>query len=205
VICHARPVLAVAGLLLAPAAHAHSPFPGLKGLYVGFIHPLTQPAQVMLIVALGIFIAARSGGLRGAAAGALVMAALVGLAVGTLFGAALDYGAALAMAVIAGAVGSLYPGRIHAWLVVAYALGGGLLLGLACVPDPGRWREVVITSLGSWLGIGYFSVLAIGGLVALLGRWPGTVTRVGVRVAAAWLVAMASMYAAFLWLAVPGA
>jgi hypothetical protein len=100
---------------------------------------------------------------------------------------------------------SLYPGRIHAWLVVAYALCGGLLLGLACVPDPGRWREVVITSLGSWLGIGYFSVLAIGGLVALLGRWPGTVTRVGVRVAAAWLVAMASMYAAFLWLAVPGA
>ena len=113
----------------------------------------------------------------------MAAAALVGLVVGAFAGVAWDYGPLLAALVVAGAAGILYPRAVHPALTVAYAGCCGVLLGLACVPDPGAWREVAITSLGSWLGIGYFAVLAIGGLVAVLNRWPGTVTRIGVDVA----------------------
>lgn len=197
--------LAGALLLAAPAAQAHSPFPGLKGLYTGFIHPLTQPAQVMLILAVGIFIAARAGDGRGAAAAAVTGAALAGLGAGALLGTGPDYGPLLATAVIAGGAGALYPHYLPPAVALLYAGCSGLLLGLACVPDPGYWREVAITSLGSWLGIGYFSVLTSGGLVALLKRWHGPVTRIGVQVVAAWLIAVASLYAAFVWLVTPAA
>jgi apolipoprotein N-acyltransferase len=81
----------------------------------------------------------------------------------------------------------------------------GLGIGMASVPDPGAWRDVAITSLGSWFGICYFTVIVIGGVVAALDRWPGRPLRIALGVLASWLVAMAALYLAFVLVGTPPA
>lgn len=191
-------------LLSALPAQAHSPMPGVEGFYIGFLHPLTQPTQLMLLVALGAYAGSKASAVKGLAMAGLALAALVGLAAGAAVGATADRGPVLAALVILTAAGALYRGGLPGWLSVAALTLGGLLLGLACVPDPGGWRDLAITAFGSWVGITYFALMTVGGTVELLERWPGPATRIGVQVAAAWLIAMAAMYVAFLWFA-PGA
>lgn len=188
-----------AALMVAAApAQAHSPMPGIEGFYVGFLHPLTQPTQLMLLVAAGVFLGTKASAVKAGCLGLLALGAVAGLAFGVAAGATADRAPLLAGAVIVLAAGTLYPRQWPDWASLGLAAGTGLLLGLACVPDPGRWRDIVVTALGSWVGISYFALLTVGATVELLRRWPGIATRIGVQVAAAWLIAMASLYVAFL-------
>ncbi len=184
--------------LSAASAQAHSPMPGIEGFYVGFLHPLTEPAQLMLLVALGVLVGARARAVRGRSMALLALGAGLGLALGGIAGASADRAPWLAGMVMVLASVALYPRNCPGWLGMTLAAAAGLMLGLACVPDPGRWRDVTVTAVGSWCGISYFALLTVGATIELLRRWPGIATRVGVQVAAAWLIAMASLYLAVL-------
>ncbi len=43
-------------LLGADPAFAHAPIPGIKGFYIGLIHPFSTPAQALLMLGLGLLI-----------------------------------------------------------------------------------------------------------------------------------------------------
>jgi hydrogenase/urease accessory protein HupE len=189
----AAALLIAAGLLLAPEAAAHSPFPGIRGLYTGFLHPLSQPLQVMLLIAVGLLLASRPYPARPVAATALVLAACAGLLAGAL--APGPDPAVLLTALVAGAsLPVLLRRAVPGWLLAGLAGAAGGALGFACAPDPGALQDVVITSFGSWLGLMYFAAMITGALVAAGRRWPGQVLEVGTRVLAAWLLAIAMMF-----------
>ena len=192
--------LGLAAALLAPTVEAHSPFPGLKGLYVGFLHPLTQPAQIMLLLTLGLLLGSRAERIRQPATVITIGGVLTGLIGGTVLRLAGDHGAMLSGLVVIGAAGVLYrrsPGAV----ILTYGMLAGLALGMASVPDPGSWRDMAITSTGSWFGVGFFALVAIGAMVAAEERWSGTVLDTARQVAAAWLLAISGLYAALLWYA----
>ena len=50
----------VFSLCLPAAARAHSTIQGLEGFSAGALHPLTTPAHLLVIAALGLFIGQRS-------------------------------------------------------------------------------------------------------------------------------------------------
>jgi len=186
-------LLLAGGLLLAPDAAAHSPFPGIKGLYTGFLHPLTQPAQAMLLIAAGLLLASRPD-----AAAALVGAAGIGLIAADL-AAPRDYAPLLTTLVIGAGLPVLLQRRVPGWLGVGLTGAAGGALGLACAPDPGSWQDVAITSFGSWLGVMYFAAMITGALVTAWRRWPGPAMQVGVRIVAAWLIAIAVIYTTLIY------
>jgi len=190
----AAALLIAGGLLLAPDAAAHSPFPGIRGLYTGFLHPVTQPAQGMLLIAVGLLLASRPYLVRPAAAAALVLAAAGGLLTGAMAPAS---DPSLLLTALAG--GACLPVLLQCalpgWLLVGLAAAAGGALGFACAPDPGNWQDVVITSFGSWLGLVYFAAMSTGFLVAAGRRWASLALEVGTRILAAWLLAIALMYA----------
>lgn len=191
-------LLIAGGLLAAPDAAAHSPFPGIKGLYTGFLHPLTQPAQAMLLIAAGLLLASRADATRPVAAAALVAAAGVGLIAGHLAGPR-DWAPLLTVLVIGAGLPVLLQRRGPGWLGVGLTGAAGGALGLACAPDPGSWQDVAITSFGSWLGLVYFAAIVTGAVVTAWRRWPGPAMQVGTRIVAAWLITIALMYTTLIY------
>jgi hypothetical protein len=152
----------------------------------------------MLLLTLGLLVGARVARVRQPATVITIGGVLVGLTGGAMLGLAGDHGAVLSGLVMIGAAGVLYrhtPGAI----VVAYAVPAGLALGMAGVPDPGGWRDMAITSAGSWFGVAFFALLAIGAIAAAVARWSGPVFDTVRQVAAAWLLAISGLYAAVLW------
>ena len=152
------PQTILAGILLLTIpewASAHAPYPGIRGFYVGFLHPLTLPSHVLLILALCLLLGARSG--------PRPMSALVSLGLSTAAGLLLAFGIAtllptgLLILIYTTLVGLLIvlEWRLPAWMLPALAGLGGLLLALESIPDPGAFGYVAITTLGALAGIHY--------------------------------------------------
>ena len=170
-----------------PAA-AHNPLPGLEGFYVGLIHPLTTPDQVLLVAGTAlVFGSFALASLR------LAFAALaLGLLGGLLFG---ESGAAhaswlLALATCAAAWAALLPGRGLPALTGLAALSG-VGLGWASVPEAGAPLDRAITMSGSFFGAGLAIFYVTGAMEMLRERVDAPWLKIGLRVLAAWVAAIA--------------
>jgi hypothetical protein len=144
----ARAGLALACLAPAPAA-AHSPLPGIEGFYTGLLHPLSSADQILVLLAC----AALLGGYRLRQVGPALVALIAGLVVGAVAGSTdADPTRWLYFyAVLAAGLAALVPGRWPAMALLGAGLAG-LLLGWASLPEPGLWRDRVITIAGSLTG-----------------------------------------------------
>ncbi len=180
----------LACLLAATPAAAHSPLPGISGFYSGLVHPLTTPDQVVALLAMGLLLGTHGLSRLVPAAWLLGIGLVLGLALtrpGTDPGPAL-YG----LAILAACLAALAPGRA---LPVALALAAlaGLLLGAAAVPDGGPQRDRMITMAGSFVGVGMLSLYLAGIVDLLRRRVEPSLLAVPLRVAAAWIAAIATI------------
>lgn len=193
--------LATAGLGLAAAvlpqrALAHSPFPGAEGFYLGILHPLSTPAQLLALLALGVMLSWRWRDSFARSWAGFAIAALIGIVLGQLEirpdGEAL---ALLLTAVVAATLAALYPkGHVIAHVILASA--GGLLIGLLSTPDPGPRAATIITLAGSFVGANLALFYVSGALGWLRERFTQHWVEVGLRVAAAWIAAVAVLMGA---------
>ena len=185
------------GVLLWPTARAqaHTTFPGMGEYASGFLHPLTTPAHLLILLALGLSLAQQAP-LRlkepvavfaaAAAAGLLLTAAtrLGGIPLPALVALGLCVGASVA-------VGASIPLRVR-----ASACGvGALVLGLDSGVDPGTpgWSAVKIL-FATWASL-TLCLVNVSFYVSLLpaARW----AQIGVRVLGSWIVAIAFLLLAF--------
>lgn len=101
----------------------------------------------------------------------------------------------LLVAVIAATLAALYPkGQVVAHVILASSVG--LLIGLLSTPDPGPRATTNITLAGSFVGAN-LTLFCVGGSIGLLHNcctqhW----VEVGLRIAAAWIAAVAVLMGA---------
>ena len=188
--------LGLAAALLPQAARAHSPFPGAEGFYLGILHPLSTPGQLLALLAIGVMLGWRWRDAFARSWAGFAIAALVGIVLGQLE-IRLDGEEVylLLIAVIAATLSALYPkGHVLAHVILASA--GGLLIGLLSTPDPGPRAATIITIAGSFVGANLTLFYVSGAVGWVRERFTQHWVEVGLRVAAAWIAAVALLMGA---------
>ncbi len=160
------------------------------GLYVGMLHPLSTPPQLLALLALGLMLGQQFP--RDFLACWIVFAicCFAGMFLGQTVGIQGTENAwLLAICAIAASLAALLPiGLFLPWLVLAG--GGGLLVGVVSTPDPGPWRETIISLAGSFVGANLALLFSTGGVGWLTERFTQPWVRIGLRIIAAWISAI---------------
>ncbi len=187
----------VATVCLAPTvAVAHSPIPGIEGFYAGLLHPLSNVAQLLALLALAVMLGL---GFRQSAASslaALAFGVLIGIVLGQLALTAdwLQVGL-LVTAVAAAATSALFP-VLPIVVAALFALVVGILVGIASTPDPGPLRATLITLAGSFVGANLLVLYVGGGVDWIREKYTEHWVQVGIRVVAAWICAISVLMTA---------
>lgn len=191
----ARLAGAVLLLLSAPGAQAHTTFQGLGEFGSGVLHPLTTPAHLLLLLALGLWLGqARPLRLREPAGvfAAFAAGGLLLTTTGLPAGVPLPVLIALVLAVGAAVVWA-GPPPLAARLAVCGA--AALALGLDSGVDanlPGL--AVAKTLFATWVSL-VLCVVNVAFYISLLPPSKGVQT--GLRVVGSWIVAIAFLMLAF--------
>jgi hydrogenase/urease accessory protein HupE len=185
-------------LLVQPMlAQAHSPYPGVRGFYVGALHPLTTPSHVLLIIAISILLGVRvaDGQMR------FLVTVFSSTAVGLMlaFVVASYLPSALLILLQITLLGALLigPSALPAGLLMALSGTAGFLLALESIPDPGPFLDVVITVFGSLVGIHYLIMYGSRGARYVAERWDSPTLQIGIRITGSWLAAIGLLMLAF--------
>ncbi|MEW9808427.1 HupE/UreJ family protein [Mesorhizobium marinum] len=182
----------------ADEAAAHSPIPGMQGFYLGMLHPLSTPPQLLSLLAAGLLLGLRWPGPFRYCWPAFAVSCLAGIALGQwgwLRG--LEDTALLAGGIAAAILAALLTPKLTA-PCVAISAWTGLFLGVASIPDEGPAWPVIVTLAGSFVGANLalvYLAFAVGSLRArFTAQWVG----IGLRIAAAWIAAVAALMLALL-------
>jgi hydrogenase/urease accessory protein HupE len=178
-------------------AAAHGALPGMEGFYWGMLHPFSAAPQLLLLLALALFIQQRLPEAEDA---------FIGLLAGSILGAAAaalgfaGFKPDLSLTVLAILVGLLVVGAVKLGSALLWTAGGvaGLLNGHASWPDPGPLSDMLFSGLGAVVG-SVLIVIAVGSSIELIRQkagwtWLGT----AVRVAGSWIVAISVLLGALL-------
>lgn len=171
---------------------AHGSIEGIGDLWNGALHPLRSPAQMMVLLGLGLFLGQRRR-LRGNV-GVFLLAVLFGLAL-TQWRAIPEPPAYLLclLSVLVGAFVALrkpFPARVERFLFAA----SGFLLGWDSQPEEGTFWSTLKVLLGVWIGLAVL-LLNFGNYARMVPKkaW----VKIGFRVLGSWILAVSILYLAF--------
>ncbi len=195
----------------AGPAFAHTPSPGLKGFWAGVLHPLTSPAQIMLLLGVSLWAGQQSLDQIRRQLLIAAIACIVGFAVGLtklagtgeeiLFGLnpspspLMVEGAALSVAIIGALFAALLPKVAGAVLALA-AMLMGVVTGLLNVPDPGSAAALGVTIFGSFTCVLYIGFVVAGGIDYLRNKYGWPWLGIAVRTVSAWVAAISLLLGA---------
>jgi hydrogenase/urease accessory protein HupE len=183
----------VACALLPATAAAHAALPGIEGFYRGLIHPLSTAPPLLALLAIGVALGHRWP--RSFFAGWLLCA--VGLALGLGVGRVVSEATLTAadvtllfLAAVAASLAVAAPGRLPRFCQVL-ARASGIAIGIVTTPDPGPAIAIAVMIAGTYLGAN-LSLLYAGFAVGWLAdRFRQPWMKIGLRVLAAWIAAVA--------------
>jgi hydrogenase/urease accessory protein HupE len=169
----------------------------MEGFYWGMLHPFSSGPQLLMLLALSLFIQQRLPESE-AAFTALWTGCILGAAFAAFGIAGLDADKPLTLAAMLAGVSvasALKPGTALLW-----AAGGvaGLLGGYVSWPDPGPPSDMFFSGLGAIAGSILIVIIAGGGIELLKVKtgWPWLA--IAVRVAGSWIAAISVLLGALL-------
>lgn len=177
-------VVAILVLFLGAPAYAHNFATRIGGLPGGLIHPFVAPAELMALVALGLWFGQREVG-----RGLLHASFAAGLAIGVL-AVVSAFSTAHAELYVLGAsaaagVGALLAPVLPLALVGAIAMVTGSAIILDAVPEDISMLRTLLALIGT--GLSSFATVALVSTLAAYGK--GGWERISVRILASWITA----------------
>lgn len=192
-----RFTIAAALLVWPVVARAHSPYPGIRGFYVGALHPLTEPAHVLLIIATSLLLGTRVSGARFSCLKTLFISTGIGLILAFAIAVLLPTAVMLLLLLAVLGLILIFPRPLPDWAYRVLAGTSGFLLALESIPEPGPVLDVFITSFGSLVGIHYLIMYGSRGVTLAMEKWQTRFADIAVRVLGSWLSAIACLMLAF--------
>jgi hydrogenase/urease accessory protein HupE len=170
---------------LPTIAFAHTPIKGINNFYNGLLHPVLVPAQLLLLIAVGLFFG-QQGPKENQAA---LMTYLAATALG-LFAAWFSTGVQIEVIILASAatLGLLIALSLRVSLYWRLLIGAaaGFVLGLDSAQETLFGKDRFVALFGSGVGIYFFSLYPMGFADYFQKRpWQ----KIGVRVIGSWLAA----------------
>jgi hypothetical protein len=189
----------VVAAALPAVARAHAPIPGIEGFYVGLAHPATEPVQLFALLSLSLLLGTLASLRFRRAWAAMIAGAGLGALSGVLVAPVGAFDTALLAMTLVSASLALFPRPPAAALLLPLCAVIGFLLGQGALPDPGALSARAVTLAGALVSI-LATPLVLHGLCALaLGRLRRAVVTTGLRIAQAWILAIALLLLAFLF------
>lgn len=192
-------LIAIGWGLIMPPAWAHGTLAGSGGFYSGFIHPLLEPAQLLLIVAIGLFCGQQRLKSKPRLLSAFMLALIAGLILSWVsllpVPASLLTPLILALAAVLGLLLTLAL-KTSAPIQIICILMAALLLGLDSSHRSDALSTQGLMYLGSALSIPMFILYALALADFCNGRhWQ----RICIRILGSWIAASCLMYLALLF------
>ena len=187
--------LPVALLLALPAtAGAHTVVSGVGDYFSGVLHPLTTPAHVLVLLALGLLAGQQSPLSLKTPLAVFIPVSAVALALTTTGLVKTVYPPVLiSMALVAGGLVA-WEKPPPAWAIRMIFAAAALALGLDSTVETGGGLAVAKTLLGTWTGL-ILAVADVAYYSSRFTRWPWQ--KVGLRVVGSWITAASLMILAF--------
>jgi urease accessory protein len=169
----------------------------MQGFYWGMLHPLLSGPQLLMLVAVSLFIQQRLPESESTFTG-LWIGCILGAAFAAFGIAGFDLDVPLTLAAIL--AGIMVAGAWKLGSATLWAAGGiaGLLSGYVSWPDPGPPSDMFFSCLGAITGV-ILLVIVAGGCIELLRQktgWPWL--PVAVRVAGSWAAAISVLLGALM-------
>ena len=184
-----RLVLLIFFLIIPEIALAHSPIKGIGDFFNGMLHPVLVPAQVLLILALGLWFGQNKPSDNQVSVLAYLFAVIAGLVATSL---SLGFDVSIVLLLGATAVGLLVISNIilpkPVYILIGMVLG--FIIGLDSAQDTLSAKAKWVALFGSGVGI-YFLLLYAMAVSESLSKkaWQN----IAVRVIASWISASALM------------
>jgi urease accessory protein len=175
----------LASLAVPSSASAHTSIEGVENFYSGLLHPVFVPAQLLLLIALGLFI-----GQRGAAKNQVAIAALLVATVVGLFAAWFELAGEIQVYLFSGAAitGLLVASNLalSPYGCALITSSAGLIVGLDSAQETLSGVDKLVALSGS--GVGIFLIFLYSMILAERlsdKNWK----KIGVRIMGSWLAA----------------
>lgn len=165
----------------------------MEGFYVGLLHPLSTPPQLLALLAIGLMLGQRFPLDFKRCWTVFAAFNLGGIVLGQLgiLEGMVDAGL-LTISLIAASLAALLPHGVMAACILLVGCGG-LLLGVVSTPEPGPLQATVITLVGCFVGANLALLYASGGFGWLKERFAQPWARIGLRILAAWIAAISCL------------
>ena len=188
----------VLALFWPAPAWAHSPIPGIQGVYWGMLHPFTSGPQILALFGLALVIQQRLPESEDVLHSFWV-SCLVGVGAAGLGLSGFD--PEMLLTIVAIVAGMLAASAIRLPLAKLMIVGVsiGFLSGYLSWPDPGAKGDMMLSAFGAVIG-SVLIVILLAGLLEMVWqakRWSWL--PIAVRVAASWVTAIAVLLGALLF------
>lgn len=168
----------------------------MEGFWRGTLHALSDPVQMLTLLALGLWVGQQSLGFMRVALITFFGAAIIGVGLGlatqwpqTHLG--ILESTALGLAALTAALVAL--GRPFPLLLYGGAAGAALLNAILNTPEPGATGAVAMTTLGSFVAIHAVVLFLSGGIDYARESYGWPLIPIAVRVLAAWILAISAL------------
>lgn len=169
----------------------------MQGLYWGMLHPFTSGPQILLLIALSLFVQQRLPESENTFNG-LCIGCLLGAGAAASGLAAPDVDVGLVIGAIV--VGTLVTSALGRRSMFLWAVGviAGLLCGYTSWPEPGPLPDMLYSGAGAIIGSIVIIILVAGGTELIWQKtgWPWI--SIAVRVVGSWTTAIAVLLGALL-------